>query len=70
MNRSFKHFFALPAFVLLVGPQSLAQSDGTVTGAAINGDPLTEDSCEVLATTKGEKPGLREVPGMYRVGSN
>jgi len=35
------------AFVILGASRSLAQSDGTVTGAAINGDPLTEDSCEV-----------------------
>jgi len=44
---------------------ALAQADGPVTGPAINGDLLTEDSCEVLATSQGKSPELREVPGMH-----
>lgn len=40
----------------------------SVQGIAIDGTDLTEDSCEVLSSAKGQKPELREVPGMHVLG--
>ena len=45
--------------------QGAVKETGAVTAAAINGDMLTEESCELLATKAGESPKMRAVPGMH-----
>jgi hypothetical protein len=72
MNLSGKHHFMLCCLALLVSAPASSQDSESeptpVQGVAISGTDLTEDSCEVLASTKGESPKLREVPGMHVLG--
>lgn len=44
--------------------ESLVNSSG-VRGVSVGGLTLTEDSCELLLSTEGEKPEMREAPGMH-----
>lgn len=57
-------FVAAIVLGLAAAASATGQADDAVKGVALNGDALTEDSCEVLATTQGKDPELRAVPGM------
>ncbi len=50
--------------------QESSKADSPVQGTAINGSVLTEDSCQVLASTNGQKPELRDVPGLHALDRN
>jgi len=69
MHRSSIRSWLLAAALLLGSAVAISQDTAAlfapVQGSAINGDVLTEDSCDVLATTKGKRAELREVPGMH-----
>ena len=49
----------------VAGSQGAPVQPDQIRGVAVGGTELTEDSCEVLASTQGKKPELREVPGMH-----
>jgi hypothetical protein len=42
-----------------------APTSSEVKGMTISGAPLTEDSCEVVVSVNGQKPELREAPGLH-----
>jgi hypothetical protein len=69
MHRSSIRSWLLAAALLLGSAVAISQDTAAlfapVQGSATNGDVLTEDSCDVLATTKGKRAELREVPGMH-----
>jgi hypothetical protein len=69
MHNSSKGHLALTCVVLLTSTSASSQESSAqvsqVQGVSIDGSVLSEDSCEVLASTKGQKPELREVPGMH-----
>jgi hypothetical protein len=62
----------LASVALLMSVPAISQdadaSSIPVRGVAVSGADLTEDSCEVLATTTGQSPALREVPGLHVLG--
>ena len=69
MHHSPKCPLVVSCVVLLTCTTASSQESRTpatqVQGVAINGSVLTEDSCEVLASTKGNKRELREAPGLH-----
>ena len=69
MYHSPKCALVLSCVVLLPCTSASSQESSApasqVRGVSINGSVLTEDSCEVLASTNGMKPELREVPGLH-----
>jgi hypothetical protein len=66
------HHVVLSCLALLGSAAANAQNADAestpVQGVAISGTDLTEDSCEVLSSTQGQRPELREVPGMHVLG--
>jgi hypothetical protein len=69
MRHSSKRCLAFTAVTLLTIASASSQEsfgpDSQVQGVTISGSILIEDSCEVLASSKGQKAELREVPGLH-----
>jgi hypothetical protein len=49
-------------------PVDATSADQPVTGKTFNGEAITEDECQVLASVKGAKPALRDAPGVHVLG--
>ena len=62
---SFAFVFAIVLTSASANSQEPTVESAQVQGAGFNGAVLIEDSCEVLATTQGKSPELREVTGMH-----
>ena len=74
MRRPFKLILALaPVLALHVAPASsqvLPEELIPARGSTIDGVELVEDACQVLSTNEGEKPEIRDVPGMHVLNRN